>query len=115
VYNPDTDMLFPARAIPNLKDLRGEEWADLVERVMNSEEDSIHHMGFTLMMIKLGGCTSCHADSFRAMRGCTQCSQQTIGRFKGTDEELEQRFTKARSEMEAYLEKRRRAKSRREA
>jgi hypothetical protein len=49
------------------------------------------------------------------MRGCTQCSQQTISRFKGTDEELAQRFTKARSEMDAFLEKRRRAKSRREA
>lgn len=41
-----------------------------------------------LMMIRLDGCLTCHADSYRAMRGCTLCAQQTITRFKGSDEEL---------------------------
>ncbi|MDX1436788.1 MAG: hypothetical protein R3335_08260 [Anaerolineales bacterium] len=106
MYNPDTDMLFPARAIPELKDLRDDRWAELVEGVLGSSEDSLDHLGFTLLMIKLGGCASCHADSYRAMRGCTQCSQQTIRRFKGSDAELAKRFEKARAEMEAYLERR---------
>jgi hypothetical protein len=39
-------------------------------------------------MIKLGGCSTCNADSFRGRRGCTQCSKQTIKRFRGDDEEL---------------------------
>jgi hypothetical protein len=106
VYNPDTDMLFPVRAIPSLKDLREENWAELVQQVMDSEESSTEHLGFVLLMVRLGGCTSCHADSYRAMRGCTQCSQQTIRRFRGSDSELVERFEKARREMQNYLEKR---------
>lgn len=104
MYNPDTDMLFPARAIPTIKDLRGKNWADLVQQVLDSGEDSIDHLGFTLLMIRLGGCGSCHADSYRAMRGCTQCSQQTIRRYKGNDAELSKKFKKAVDDMDQYLE-----------
>jgi hypothetical protein len=106
MYNPDTDILFPARAIPNLQDLRGDRWSGLVQQVLDSPESSLDHLGFILLMVRLGGCTSCHADSYRAMRGCTQCSQQTIRRFKGSDVELEERFNKACKEMDIYLQKR---------
>jgi len=58
---------------------------------------------FGLMMIRLDGCLTCHADSYRAMRGCTTCAQQTIARFKGSDEELLQRFEWARRDVLCYL------------
>jgi hypothetical protein len=104
MYNDDTDMLFPSRVIPLLRDLRGEKWDSLIDKVQDQPPDALDHLGFVLMMIKLGGCTSCHADSYRAMRGCSSCAQQTIRRFRGEDGELQNKFSAARTEMETYLD-----------
>ena len=103
MYNSDTEMLFPSRVIPTLRDLRGESWQTLVDRVSELDEGDPEHQAFVLLMIRLGNCTSCHADSYRAMRGCTPCAEQTIRRFRGTDSELNKRFEKARGEMETFL------------
>ncbi len=62
MYNDDTDMLFPSRVIPTLRDLRGDGWANLIDEVEDQPPDALDHLGFVLMMIKLGGCTSCHAE-----------------------------------------------------
>lgn len=105
MYNDDTDMLFPSRVIPSLQGLRGQNWDGLLEQVKDQPPESLDHLGFVLMMIKLGGCTSCHADSYRAMRGCTSCAQQTIRRFRGEDADLHKKFSAARSEMENFLRK----------
>ena len=51
-------------------------------------------------MIRLGGCTSCQSDSFRALRGCTQCAYQTIRRFRGSDEELITLFNESRNDVQ---------------
>jgi len=105
MFNSDTDLLFPPRVIPSLHDLRGEAWQELVERAAQAEPTDIDRLAFVLLMIRLGGCTSCHADSFRALRGCTECASQTIRRFRGSDQELLTLFSKARQEVEVYLEK----------
>jgi hypothetical protein len=106
VYNNDTDMLFPSRVIPKLKDLRGKKWDELIAQVEKAATLDPDHLAFVLMMIQLGGCSSCHADSYRAMRGCTSCAQQTIRRFRGSDEELLENFKSAREEMLLYVEDR---------
>jgi hypothetical protein len=105
MYNHDTDFLFPPRVLPSLKKLRGELWQDLVEQVMYQEPTSIARMGFVLLMVKLGNCTTCHADTFRALRGCTQCAGQTVRRFRGSDEEIVKLFKEACLEVERYLGK----------
>lgn len=107
MFDDDTDMLFPSQVIPTLRDLRGEGWANLIDEVNDKPPDALDHLGFVLLMIKLGGCTSCHADSYRAMRGCSSCAKQTIRRFRGADQELQNKFLAARAEMEAYLDQQR--------
>lgn len=105
MYNVDTDVLFPPRIIPQLAELRSEIWRELVERVSNQPLDKNERLAFVLMMIRLGGCMTCHADSFRAMRGCTQCAMQTIRRYRGSDEELINLFHEAEIELEKNLPK----------
>ncbi len=105
MYNADTDLLFPPRVIPALRGLRGEAWQKLIDHVSELGPTDVERMAFVLMMIRLGSCTSCHADSFRALRGCTLCAQQTIRRYRGTDQELLSLFADARREVESYLGK----------
>jgi hypothetical protein len=105
MYNTDTELLFPPRVIPGLRNLRGELWQGLVDRILELEPTHVERMAFVLLMIRLGSCTSCHADSFRALRGCTQCASQTIRRYRGSDQELMGMFEDARQEIERYLGK----------
>ncbi len=105
MYNSDTELLFPLRVIPELRSLRGPVWRDLVDQVTSPEADPLDQMAFVLVMVRLGGCVPCNADSFRAMRGCTQCARQTVRRFKGTDQELVNQFQAARKEVKNYQQK----------
>lgn len=105
MYNSDTELLFPARVISGLRDLRHEVWAELVDKVGKKDINDVEYMAFVLMMVRLGGCLSCNADSFRAMRGCTQCARQTIRRYRGSDQDLVGLFSEAQKESVAYLEK----------
>lgn len=105
MYQSDTEMLFPSRVIPTLRDLRpGRAWRNLVDRVAKQPDGAPDTLAFGLMMIRLGGCLGCHADSYRAMRGCTSCAQQTITRFKGGDDALLRHFKQAQKDVDAYLE-----------
>ena len=105
MYHSDTEMLFPSRAIPTLGKLRDRAWEQLIENLKDLDPTEMDHLAFVLMMVRLGGCTTCQADSYRAMRGCIQCAQQTIRRFKGSDQDLLERFNKARLEMESFIQK----------
>jgi hypothetical protein len=102
--NPRTELLFPPRLIPDLKNLRGEEWRKLVEHVASSSETDPETMAFCLMMIRLNACLGCVSGSYRFMRGCELCAQQTISRFQGTDEELIELYYKAKEDLEHYTE-----------
>ena len=89
LYQEDAELLFPARLIPTLRDLRGEEFQQLVSRVEQCvSEVELQKLGFVLMMIRLSSCVTCTADSYRAMNGCTRCAQKTVRGFKGNDDEL---------------------------
>ena len=103
MYNFDTDLLFPPRVIPSLRALRGSAWSKLVDQVMDKEPTDLDRLAFVLMLVRLGGCVSCHADSFRALRGCTLCAHQTVRRFRGSDQELLDLFAEAHMEIERYL------------
>lgn len=98
----DNDILFPRQVIPSLKNLRGEEWATLVERISQLPETHEETLAFMLMMIRLNGCMNCETDSYRAMRGCTACTHQTLRRYKGSDGELLKKFNKALSDIRKF-------------
>ena len=84
----DNEILFPHYAIPALRDTRGQEWMQLIDRLSIKAETSVEVIALMSLMIELNGCLGCETDSYRAMRGCTACAQQTLRRFKGSDEEL---------------------------
>jgi hypothetical protein len=101
MYHDDAELIFPSRVIPALKEERdGKAWGKLVDRVSQLDPHDPEHLAFVLMMIKINSCTSCHADSFRAMRGCTACAQQNVKRYRGSDADLEKAYDKAKKEIE---------------
>jgi hypothetical protein len=102
--NPRTELLFPPSLIPDLKNLRGEEWRELVEYIASLPETHPDTLAFCLMMIRLNACLGCVSGSYRFMRGCELCSQQTIARFQGTDEELIALFRQAKEDLARHAE-----------
>ena len=100
---PKAELLFPPRLISSLRNLRGPEWSDLVDRVVKLSETDPDSLAFTLMMVRLDGCVKCHEGSFKYMRGCQLCATQTIMQFKGTDADLVLLYQKARRDVDAYL------------
>jgi hypothetical protein len=105
MYNSDTELLFPTRIISSLGAMRSQEWQQMITELCADPVEKIDHLAFVHMMVKLGGCLGCNADSFRAMRGCTQCARQTVRRYRGSDKELIELFNQSRREMENYLKK----------
>jgi hypothetical protein len=103
-FDSRTELLFPPRLIPDLKDLRGEEWAKLVEQVAALPETHPDTLAFCLMMIRLNACLGCVSGSYRFMRGCELCSQQTIARYQGTDEDLIELFHQAKQDLVRHEE-----------
>jgi hypothetical protein len=105
MYNPETEVLFPSKAIGSLSSLRSKIWQDLVIQVQDCSVASPEQTAFLLMMIKIDGCTSCNVDSFRAMRGCPACALLNIRRYKGTDDELVRIYQQALKETKTFFEK----------
>lgn len=103
MYNTDTDLIFPTRVIPTLRNLRGEAWKKLIDRLQCLEPDDLDCLAFVLMMVRMGGCISCQSDSYRALRGCTSCATQVIRRYKGSDIELLGLFAAARKDIERLM------------
>jgi hypothetical protein len=86
-----------------LRDARGPDWRQLVDRVVGLPEEHPESLAFTLMMIRLDGCLECETDSYRAMRGCAVCATQTLRRFKGSDRDLLARYNQALTEVVNYF------------
>lgn len=98
----DNDLMFPRHVIPSLRNLRGDAWKSLVDRVASLPECHEETLAFMVMMIQLNGCLSCETDSFRAMRGCAVCAMQTLRRFKGSEDELLGMFSAALDDVRAF-------------
>jgi hypothetical protein len=96
------DLLFPPYVISGLRNLRGSAWQDLVDRVNSIEYLAEERLSFVLMMVHLGGCITCQADSYKAMRGCALCSALTIKRFRGNDQDLLNKFAESKIELYRY-------------
>jgi hypothetical protein len=103
IFNSDTELLFPPRVIPSLRELRDDSWKNLVDNSLQQPPDGMIRLAFVLLMVRLAGCTTCHADSFRAMRGCTQCAIQTVRRYRGNDQDLMGLFNLARQDIEKFI------------
>jgi hypothetical protein len=103
MYRDDTDLLFPMRVAPELRDLRGEVWQKLVDRAMCAADGSVDRLAFTLLIVRLSSCLTCHPDSYRALRGCTICAVQIVRRFRGDDQNLLAMFEENRVEVTDYL------------
>jgi hypothetical protein len=97
------DLLFPSRAIEPLRKLRGEQWEKLIDDLVGMEPVSPERVAFVLFMVRLGSCTTCQSDSFRAMRGCVLCSSNSIKRYKGDDQELIDLYNEAKMEITSYM------------
>ncbi len=103
MYHSDTEILFPMRVAPGLRDLRGRKWRRLVERAMEAEDGSPEQLAFGLVLIRLAGCLTCHPDSYRALRGCTACATHVVRRHRGQDEDLAELYQRAMSDIEVFL------------
>lgn len=103
MYNSDTELMFPLRVVPQLRGQRGDQWQELVDRVIAPDAGIAEQSAFTLLMVRLGGCQGCSVDSFRGMRGCTACAKQTIRRYRGSDSDLEEQFDQAKTDIVQYL------------
>ena len=100
---PESEILFPSRCILQLRNLRGAEWARLIDHVVKLPDGHEDVLGFSLMMIKLASCLTCDLDSYRASLGCCTCARRSVAGFKGSDRELVRMFEQARDEVRAYL------------
>ena len=99
----NTEIMFPPKVIPSLRDACGPEWRGLVDRVTQLEETDSQSLAFSLMMIRLDGCLECETDSYRAMRGCAACALQTVRRYRSNERELLRLYGTALKDVEAYL------------
>lgn len=109
MYNSDTELLFPLRVVPFLGGIRGADWQALLDKVSAPNVTAVDQVGFVLLMVRMGGCVGCNADSFRAMKGCTLCARQNIKRHRGTDQEMLELFEQTCKEAEIFLGKKNQA------
>jgi len=103
MYHSDTEILFPMRVAPGLRELRGRKWRRLVERSIEAPDGSPEQLAFGLVLIRLAGCLTCHPDSYRALRGCTACATHVIRRHRGEDEDLGELYERALVDVEGFL------------
>jgi len=101
---PDSEILFPSRCIPQLRDLRKKEWADLVQRIIELPDGHEDVLAFSLMLIGMASCLTCDLDSYRASLGCCTCARRTVAGFKGADRDLVVKFEQAREEVREFLD-----------
>ncbi len=102
-YHEDTEALFPPRVIPDLRSLRGDSWSELIDHILQLQSTEVERVAFVLLMTRLGGCVTCHANSFRAIRGCTLCAMQTVRRYRGSEKDLLEGFQEACQDVRKYL------------
>ncbi len=103
MFYEQTDLVFPPRAIPALKDLRGPAWQALVQKVLQTPDESPERLAFMLMMARLTHCDTCNLDTYRATRGCERCAVLAVKRFRGEDQTLLARYEQAMHDILQFL------------
>jgi len=100
---PESEILFPYRAISHLRRERGEDWRDLVAQVAQQQDGREDILAFSLMMIRLCDCLNCTQSSYKASLGCVSCAQRTVAAEKTSDAMLRQTFEQTRTEIRQQL------------
>lgn len=100
---PESEILFPYRAISPLCRERGEVWRDLVSQVACQQDGREDTLAFSLMMIRLCDCLNCDQSSYKASLGCISCAQRTVAAEKTSDMMLRQTFEQTRTEIRQQL------------
>ncbi len=100
---PDSEILFPYRAVKGLERLRGPLWQNLVNRVLQLPEAHPDAIAFSFLIMRLADCLHCDQGSYKAYLGCQTCSQRIITGFKGTDEDLLFLYEQAKEDVKRYL------------
>jgi hypothetical protein len=103
IVHTKAELLFPAHLISSLRELRGEEWRSLVDRVAALPETHPDSLAFVLMMIELDGCLRCNSNNYKFLRGCFLCATQMVQSYKGTDGDLLELYNKARHDLTLHL------------
>jgi hypothetical protein len=103
MQNGEVDLLFPSRAIEPLRKLRGAQWESLISHLVELDPTNPERVAFVLFMVRIGGCTTCQSDSFRAMRGCVVCASNTVKRFKGNDQNMIDLYNEAKRDIISYM------------
>lgn len=103
IVHTKAELLFPAHLISSLRELRGDEWRTLVDRVAALPETHPDSLAFVLMMIELDGCLKCNSNNYKFLRGCFLCATQTVQSFKGSDGDLLDLYAKARQDLTLHL------------
>ncbi|MGD2143440.1 MAG: hypothetical protein PVF54_03075 [Anaerolineae bacterium] len=101
---PESEILFAPHCIPELRDIRGPQWAELVDRVASLPDGHVDVLGFALTVVELSSCLTCDLDSYRATLGCCTCAQRSVSGFKGSDEELIALFEWKRYRVREYVD-----------
>lgn len=91
------------RVTPHLRDLRGDLWRNLIDRVLASPEESVDHLAFSLLIIRICNCVNCHTNSYRALRGCTICAQHAVMRFRENDSHLVRYYDRAYHDVSEFM------------
>lgn len=104
MYNEDTELLYPLRVTPAIRDLHGEAWRDAAQKAYKAGPEAHDAVVFVLAMARVNGCHNCNADSFRAMKGCTACAQDNVRRYKGGEKALLKQIEKAQKELQDTAE-----------
>jgi hypothetical protein len=100
---PSTELIFPPRLIPTLRDIRDTHWAQLIDQINACDSYHIDRIAFELLVVRWCGCINCQADSFRAMQGCMQCAAQAVRRYKGSSSDLQTLFSETILEIQDHL------------
>jgi hypothetical protein len=100
---PESEILFPPRCIPQLRNLRGPEWAKLIDHIAALPDGHEDVLAFSLLMIELASCLTCDLDSYRASLGCCTCARRTVSGFKGSDREIIKQFEDVRDEVRKFV------------
>ncbi len=104
MYHSDTEIIFPMRVTPHLRNLRGESWRDLVDQVLASPDASIDQLAFSLLIMRMCNCLNCHTNSYRALRGCTTCAQHAVRRFRENDSSLLHCYDRAYRDVSEFMQ-----------
>ena len=99
MYNEDTELIYPLRVNPAIRDLHGPAWRKAADKALKAGPDGPDAVIFVLAMARVNSCHTCNADSFRAMKGCTLCAQDNVRRYRGGEKALLRQVEKAEKEL----------------